>query len=237
MRGGRAVFLGVLLLAYPGGAHAGPPLLLLPSGIPTAQRGELQQIADTASVRTHVRAEPFVARGDVFEYLLDHPEFATHVTRTLKLARYRIWHTPEGLFLDDGWGATGRFSVIHAVNGTRVMLAQGQYRQQILPVINGQAVVVLEYDLLPTRDGRASIRTAVTGFVKLDNRLLDLASRLAGAVVSAKAEKEAQRLVRVFARASRAVEERPAEVFAQLRERPDVPRRELEEFRQLLNVR
>lgn len=233
----RAVLLGALLLGSPGGAHAGPPLLLLPNAIPSAQRGEIQQIADGASVSTHVLAEPFVARREVFEYLLDHPEFATHVTRALKLARYRIWHTSEGLFLDDGWGATGHFAVIHAVNGTRVMLARGQYHQRILPAINGQAVVVLEYDLQPTADGRASIRTAVTGFVKLDNRLLNLASRLASGVVTAKAEKEAQRLVRVFARASRAVEERPAEVYAQLRERPDVPQRELEEFRQLLNVR
>ena len=212
-------------------------MLLLPSGIPHAQRGELQQVAAEASVSTRVRAEPFLARRDVFEYLLDHPEFATHVTRALKLARYRIWPTPEGLFLDDGWGATGHFSVIYAVNGTRVMRARGQYRPRILPAINGQAVVVFEYESQPAADGRAAITTAVTGFVKLDSRLLSAASRLAGGLVTAKAEREAHKLVKVFARASRAIEERPAEVYAQLRQRPDVPPRELEEFRQLLNVR
>ena len=236
-RGIRAVLLSLVVLGSPGGAHAGPPPLLLPSGIPQAQRGEIQQVAEAASVSTRVQAEPFVARREVFEYLLDHPEFATHVTRALKLARYRIWPTPEGLFLDDGWGATGHFSVIHAVNGARVMLARGQYQQRILPAINGQAVVVLEYESQPAPDGRASITTAVTGFVKLDSRLLSVASRLAGPLVTAKAEKEAHRLVRVFARASRAIEERPAEVYAQLRQRPDIPQRELEEFRQLLNGR
>ena len=212
-------------------------MLLLPSGIPHAQRGELQQVAEEASVSTRVQAEPFLARRDVFEYLLDHPEFATHVTRALKLARYRIWPTPEGLFLDDGWGATGHFSLIYAVNGTRVMRARGQYRPRILPAINGQAVVVLEYESQPATDGRAAITTAVTGFVKLDSRLLSAASRLAGNLVTAKAEREAHKLVKVFARASRAIEERPAEVYAQLRQRPDVPPRELEEFRRLLNVR
>ena len=186
---------------------------------------------------THVQAEPFVGRRDIFEYLLDHPEFATHVTRALKLARYRVWHTPEGLFLDDGWGATGRFSVIHAVGGTRVMYARGQYQQRVLPAISGQAVVVLASEFQPGSDGRTSITTAVTGFVKLDSRFLNLFSRLARGIVDAKAEKEAHRLVRVFARASRAIDERPAEVLAQLRQSPDVPQRELEEFRQLLKVR
>lgn len=233
----RAVLLGVLLLGSPGETHAGPPLLLLPNAIPQAHRGELQQVAEAASVSTHVQAEPFVGRRDVFEYLLDHPEFATHVTRVLKLARYRIWHTSEGLFLDDGWGATGHFSVIYAVNGTRVMYARGQYQQRVLPAINGQAVIVLASEFQPAPDGRASITTAVTGFVKLDNRFLNLFGRLARGIVDAKAEKEAHRLVRVFARASRQIEERPAEVLAQLRQRPDVPQRELEEFRQLLNVR
>lgn len=210
---------------------------MLPSGIPQAQRGELQQVAEAASVSTRVQAEPFVARRDVFEYLLDHPEFATHVTRALKLARYRIWHTPDGLFLDDGWGATGHFSVIYAGDGTRVMYARGQYQQRVLPNINGRAVVVLEYEFQPAPDGRASITTAVTGFVKLDNRFLNFASRLARTIATAKADKEAHRLVRVFARASRAIEERPAAVYAELHQRPDVPQRELEQFRQLLDVR
>lgn len=233
----RAVLLSVLVLGSPAGAHGGPSLLLLPNAIPQAQRGELQQVAEAASVRTHVQAEPFVGRRDVFEYLLDHPEFATHVTRVLKLARYRIWHTPEGLFLDDGWGATGHFSVIHAVSGTRVMHARGQYQQRVLPAINGQAVVVLEYEFQPAPAGRASIKTAVTGFVKLDSRLLNFLSRLAPGIVTAKAETEAHRLVKVFARATRQIEERPAEIYARLRLRPDVPQRELEDFRQLLNVR
>ena len=58
-----------------------------------------------ASVATRVAAPAFPARREVFEYLLDHPELASHVTRALKVARYRIWRTRDGLFLDDGWGA------------------------------------------------------------------------------------------------------------------------------------
>lgn len=216
---------------------AAPASPSLPAELPQPARTRLQQVAETASVSTHVQAEPFAARREVFEYLLDHPEFATHVTRTLKLARYRIWHTPEGLFLDDGWGATGHFSVVYAAGGTRVMYARGQYQPRLLPNINGQAVVVLEYGVQPGPEGRTFITTAVTGFVKLDSRVLSLAGKLGQALASAKADKEAHRLVRVFARASRAIEDNPASVYEQLRQRPDVPPHELEEFRQILNVR
>src|SRR5205807_10595775 len=55
---------------------------------------------------------------------------AIHVTRALKLARYRIWRGPEGgLWLDDGWGVVGLFSVVYATSGTRVVYAHGQYQR------------------------------------------------------------------------------------------------------------
>jgi hypothetical protein len=40
----------------------------------------------------------------------------------------------------------------------------------------------------------------------------------------------------VFSKVSRAVETNPADVYARLRARPDVPQPELEEFRKLLRV-
>ena len=182
--------------------------------------------------------EPFVARPDVFEFLLDHPEFATHVTRALKLARYRIWRGPDGgLWLDDGWGVVGQFSIVYSTSGTRVVYAQGQYQSGLLPSIRGQAVVVIEYGLSPAADRRSLISPAVTGFVRLDSRIVALAGKLAGSVATAKAEKEARRFVKLFARASRAIEDNPAHVLERVQQRADVPAGDLEEFRRLLDLR
>jgi len=58
-----------------------------------------------------------------------------------------------------------------------------------------------------------------------------------GTAAAAKADREARKLVKVFARASRAIEDDPAAVVALVSQRPDVPRHELEEFRQLLELR
>jgi len=97
-------------------------------------------------------------------------------------------------------------------------------------------VLVLEYRVSPGEAGHGLISPALTGFVKLDSNILALAGRLAGAVATAKAEKEARRLVKTCVSLSRAIDENPAQVLEQLRQRPDVPRGDLEEFRRLLRL-
>lgn len=227
--------LGVILAGGATGAVAGKAVELS-DRIPEAARSRVQVVTDNPSLAVQVDAEPFVARRDVFEYLLDHPEFATHVTRALRFARYRIWRTPAGLGIDDGWGTVGTFELVHASEGVRLMFARGAYQQRFLPDIYGQAVVLIDYGARPAPNGRSQINAAVTGFVKLDSRILTLASKLATSVATAKGEKEARRLVRVFAKTTRAIDADPVGVIDKLRQRPDVPARELEEFRRLLSL-
>jgi hypothetical protein len=226
------VLVSGLLVA---GAVAAEPIGL-PAEVPEAARARVQPVTDQPSLAVKVNAEAFVARADVFEYLLDHPELATHVTRTLKLARYRIWRTPAGLAIDDGWGTVGTFEMVHAGAGFRLMYARGVYQPRILPDIHGQAVVLIDYDAHPADGGRSTINTAVTGFVRLDSRILAMASRLATAAARAKGEKEAKRLVKLFARATGAVEADPAGVYGRVRESPGVPAAELEGLRRLLRL-
>jgi hypothetical protein len=219
-------------------ALAAKPSSSLPAQIPAHERAKLQEIADGASVSAQATGEPFLARPDVFEFLLDHPEFAAHVTRALKLGRYRVWRGPDGgLWLDDGWGVVGQFSVVYSTRGTRVVYAHGQYQSGLLPSIGGQAVVVIEYVLAPGADRRTLISPAVTGFVRLDSKIIALAGILAGSVATAKAEKEAKRFVKLVARVSRAIEDNPAHVHEAVRQRTDVPAADLEEFRRLLDLR
>jgi hypothetical protein len=236
----RRIARGLLLLGLVAGSAAvasaagGPPTL--PAEVPADARARVQAVTDRASLAVRVDAEPFVARREVFEYLLDHPEFATHVTRTLRMARYRIWRTPEGLGIDDGWGTVGTFELVHAARGLRLMYARGVYQQRILPDIHGQAVVLIDYDAQAAGDGRSRISAAVTGFVRLDSRILDWASRLATPAATAKGEKEARRLVKLFAKTTRAIEADPAGVFDKVRRSPNVPARDLEGFRRLLSL-
>lgn len=226
--------LGLLLVAT--AAVAARPAML-PRDLRATDRARLASVTDAATLSTRLEAESFPARLDVFEYLLDHPEFATHVTRALKLARYKIWREPDGLHIDDGWGTRGRFEVVHAATGVRVLYARGEYEQRILPNIAGEAVIVLEYAHRPGPDGDRRIVPTYTGFVKLDSRLLAaVASRFATAIARDKAKLEAERLAKVFMKVSRAIEDNPTRVYDLVRQRADVPARDLEEFRALLNL-
>jgi hypothetical protein len=223
-----------MLLVTPVAAGRGVPRL--PSEIPAGVRQRLAPVTDRASVAAHVDGDPFRARRDIFEYLLDHLEFATHVTRALKTARYRVWTVPGGYGLDDGWGTIGTFEVVYAAPGVRVIHARGEYQQPYLPDIRGQAIISITYDTKPSSSGVTTIATAVDSYVKLESALAAATGALARKAAHAKAEKEGNRLVRVFAKTTRAIEENPVAVWEALRARPDVPRRELEEFRRLLSL-
>lgn len=229
------VLAAVVLTTGPAESPAGAAPEL-PADLPASARARLQPITERASLAVKVEGQTFVGRRDVFEFLLDHPDFATHVTRALKFARYKIWRTPTGLGIDDGWGTVGTFETVWAAAGHRIMHARGVYQHKILPDIQGQAVVAIDYGVQPADNGRSQISTAVTGFVKLDSRVLAMASKMASSVARAKGEKEAKSLVGLFARTTQAIETDPAGVFEKVRQRPDTPARELEEFRRLLNL-
>src|SRR5262245_56424978 len=91
-RTARVVATGLaLLMICAGSALATFPAAVLPPDLPEADRLLLQQVLDHASVAAQSNGDTFLVRSDMFEYLLDHPEFATHVMRALEIARYRIW--------------------------------------------------------------------------------------------------------------------------------------------------
>ncbi len=231
------VALVALAVASLGVAAAAPPLAAPIQSLPESQRRHVEAITGAADVSTRVEARAFVARPEVFEFLLDHPELAAHLARALRVARYRIWRTSEGLALDDGWGARGHFRVVHAGEGARVMLARGQYDHAWLPPIRGQAVAMIEYRLEPAEGGRRLVRPIVSGYVRLDSRFLAGLLKVASAAAQRKADLEAHRLAKVFAKVSRELEEDPAGALDLLRRNPDVPREELEAFARLLSAR
>jgi hypothetical protein len=201
------------------------------------ERRSLESLAQGADVTTRMDARPFLIRREVFEYLLDHPDFATSVARALKLAKYRIWRTPDGLALDDGYGTTGRFWVAHAGPGVRVMRARGAFRKGVLPAIHGDAATMIEYTLSPRPEGKSLIQSTVTGYVRLDSRLLAMGFRFAAAIAQTKADQEALNLMKLFAGVSRELDRSPAKVYERVRIQPGVPARELDEFGKLLGVR
>jgi len=194
-------------------------------------RARIEKVLATASLSTRVELEPYSLRLDVFNYLLDHPDFATQVTRALKLARYRIWRTADGLNLDDGWGVKGLITPLYGDNGLRVVYAQGRYEQAVFPDIRGQVVILFHYVARPDAKGRSALATSMEVFALLDSKAI---ANLAGSFAQAKANTEGRRVLKVFSRLSTHLDLRADEVLADLQQRPEVSRQELDDLRKLL---
>ena len=225
-----ALLLSAGVLVWPAswaGGDAAPPL---PSGVPAVERARIENVLAHATISTRVEIEPYPLRLDVFDYLLSHPDFATQVTRALKLARYRIWTSADGLNLDDGWGVKGVITPFYGDKGLRVVHARGRYEQSVLPDIRGQAIIFVRYAESATA-GRPALVTSMEVFAWLDSGMI---ASLAGSVAKSKATSEARHALKVFSRLSTHLELRADEVLAELARRPEVSRPELEEFRRLL---
>ena len=66
------------------GLVAAQPTLQFPPQLPPKDRQQFEDIVKRAFASTRMELEPYVVRPEIFEYLLDHPEFASHVTRALR---------------------------------------------------------------------------------------------------------------------------------------------------------
>jgi hypothetical protein len=196
----------------------------------------VDEVTRNPSLSARAESDVMVARREVFEFLLDHPDFATHITRALRLARYRIWRIDDAMFIDDGWGATGQLTVVHASGGTRVLYARGEFQGKLLPTIPGEAVVTIDYETRSSEDGREVVQARLLGQLKIDNAFAALMLKIASSVAREKAAKESRRLLATFANVLRAIDETPTAVYASVSARPDVPRLELEQFRVLLGL-
>jgi len=224
------VLLSVSLLLGPAAKGGGAAAPALPPGVPAADRTRIENVLAHATISTRVEIEPYPLRLDVFDYLLNHPDFATQVTRALKLARYRIWTSADGLNLDDGWGVKGVITPFYGDKGLRVVYARGRYEQRVLPDIRGQAIIFVRYGE-NGGTGKPALVTSMEVFAWLDSGMI---ASLAGSVAKAKATEEARHALRVFSRLSNHLELRADEVLAELARHPEVSRTELAELRRLL---
>ncbi|MEX2148398.1 MAG: hypothetical protein WED01_15440 [Candidatus Rokuibacteriota bacterium] len=220
-------------------AVAGAAAMLVVAGGLAASESAVALVRDVterASVTGRVSGETFRLPLRVFEYLLDHPELTTQVTQALKIGPYRVWREAGGLRVDDGAGAVGDFSIVSAAAGRRVVYLRGHYKKGAVPAIHGRAVAILEYTARPAPDGRALITPTITGFLRIDNAVIDMLSRILRPVAAAKAERLARRVVGDFAKTARAIDADPAHVHDELRRRPEVRPDELEALRRLLDL-
>jgi hypothetical protein len=216
----------------------------LPLGVPLDRlddgaRARVDGVLATSLFSHRVTGLRAASREPVFRFLLDHPDFAAAVARTLRLGKYRVEARDGGYWGDDTRGARGLMRVLYADEERRLYHLTGSYEARNLPAIHGQMLLLIEFhhDAEPT--GGTRVDASVTGHVKLDTPLVGIFAQLAATLARPAVERAVERKVRRFfgtvARVSRWAHDQPEQFWAALEGAPEIPQdATLAAFRQIL---
>jgi hypothetical protein len=241
---GLALLAVVVLAAVPDSLRAEPveppddsgtPMVTLDAlslGVPLGWLdGEARRRAEgvlAASVFSHrVAGLRSPSRESVFRFLLDHPDFAAAVARTLRLGKYRVEARDDGYWGDDTRGARGMMRVLYSDEGRRLYHLTGSYEGRGHPTIQGQMLLLIEFQHEADATGGTRVDVTVTGHVKLDTPLVGVFAQLAATLARPTVERAVERKVRRFfgtvARVSRWAHDQPEQVWAALEGAPGIP--------------
>jgi len=79
-------------------------------GIAVASQQRVREVTEHAIFSRDLHGIPVKSSPTVFDFLLDHPDFAAMAGRILGIVKYRIVKERDGIFWgDDAHGATGTF--------------------------------------------------------------------------------------------------------------------------------
>lgn len=163
----------------------------------------------TLAVRGPVEA--FRASPVVYEWLLDHPDQAVLLWRSLGAQCADITRSASGRFeWHDGQGGAVWWQTIARTPQTRVWYAEGSARPgPLLPAVAARAVVILQVRQGQDAAGRTMIRHQAELIVQTDNRTALLAARLLGASSPRLAEQAAGQIEIFFSALAWYIERHP----------------------------
>jgi len=238
----RLSFAFVLLLAGSvGPSRADPDNGLIPfSQLATDDRQAVEAVVRAPTLSREIKGLTFRSRKEVYEYLLDHPDFAAAVARALNLSRYEIVKdgklagaSDKAYWGTDGRGATGHFRVVYADKTKRVFFLQGTYEKKWLPTIPARAVVILVFEHKADREG-TYVEQDLYGYLKIDQAFVALLTELLQPVMRGATDGKMKRTLGLGARISEMAYWDPAGMLKKLETSPELPPREFARFRQIL---
>jgi hypothetical protein len=216
-------------------------IALVPGGrlIPWEQLDEesfalAREVVSRALVFRQVDGIAFRSRKEVYDYLIQHMDFAADVARMLRVGKYRIRRTSAGFEADDGHGAHGFLKPLYDDGDRRVFYLHGYYDPPILPSIAGRLVLVLETSYTQAPDGENYAEMRVAGYLRLDSVLAEVIATVAQSFSEEMVQKKVKRFFRDVARVSRRAYDDPEGLLEELARRPEFDAERVAEFRRVL---
>lgn len=216
-------------------------IALVPGGrlIPWEQLDEesfalARDVVSQALVFRQVDGIAFRSRKEVYDYLIQHMDFAADVARMLRVGKYRMRRTPTGFEADDGHGAHGFLRPLYDDGERRVFYLQGRYDPPVLPSIAGRLVLVLDTSYTQAPDGENYAEMRVAGYLRLDSVLAEVIATVAQSFTEEMVQKKVKRFFRDVARVSRRAYDDPDGLIEELARHPQFEAERVAEFRQVL---
>ncbi len=200
-----------------------------------ASQQRLREVTERAIFFRDILGIAVKSPQPVFDFLIEHPDFAATAGRILGIVKYRIVQERNGVFLgDDAHGATGTFELAYAEPGKRIYLARGTFVKRFFPTINGRIVLVMVYEHRTDQTGNSLVMNDVRGYLRIDNRLLGILARIARPVVGPIVDRKVLRTFAAAAKLTEQVSRDPAVLYRTLEASQEINKSDLREFRKAL---
>ena len=194
----------------------------------------VREVVKGAAVAREVRDITFRSHKPVFDFLLDHPDFAADVARVLREGKYRVRRVGDLYEADDGRGVRGLMKPILSEDGRRLFYLEGRYDPPLLPAMSGRVVIMLDSEHLDGPDGVTYCAMKFSGFLKLDSVVADALTRVMQAFSEDQMDRRVRRFFSHVAAVSRRAYDDPEGLAALLAARPELPADRVAAFRDLL---
>ena len=231
-----AIVLAALMAAAWAGADRQDERLDIPwATLTLATQQRLRDVTDHAIFSRDILGITINSQHTVFDFLMEHPDFAATAGRILGIVKYRVVKEREGLYWgDDAHGATGTFELLHAERGKRIYLTKGTFVKRFLPTIYGRIVLVLVYEHQTDQTGESRVINDVRGYLRIDNLILGILASIAKPVVGPIVDKKVLRSFTTAARLTTLASNDPATLYHTLAASKEMAESDLREFRKVL---
>lgn len=176
----------------------------------------------------------YPSRREIWNYLLDHPDFAADVARVLREGKYRIQRVADYFEAQDGRGVSGIMRPLYAETGRRIFYLEGRYDTKWFPTVKGRAVLVLDTDHTEPPGGTPQADVRVLGYLRIDNFLVGAFVAIAREFSERTFDRRVRKFFSHVERVNRRACEDPEGLVDLLAAQPDLDRERVEEFRQIL---
>ncbi|MBI3988811.1 MAG: hypothetical protein HY347_04255 [candidate division NC10 bacterium] len=200
----------------------------------------MEEIVRDPTLSREIKGLKFWSRKEVYEYLLDHPDFAAAIARALGLSEYQIVRDAKffrgadsSYWGTDARGATGHFWVVYGDEKKRIFFLEGTYNRKWLPTIFARGVMVLTFQHKADGEG-SSVENDLYGYLKIENTFIALLAKLLQPIMGGAMDRKMKQTLSLGARISEEAYRDPIGFFKKLEGSPELPQQELDEFRRIL---